>query len=75
GVWSRIRGQIMVYIVLIAITLVYKGHSDQFKFFREIKTVRGRHIQCCCDVPKRFDDVRHFIETFEEGGPLTIVYF
>ncbi|GMT12911.1 hypothetical protein PFISCL1PPCAC_4208, partial [Pristionchus fissidentatus] len=58
GDWSRIRGQFMVYTVLLVIALLYRGHSEQFEFLRELKTVTGRHIQCCCDVPQRLKDIK-----------------
>ncbi|GMT13800.1 hypothetical protein PFISCL1PPCAC_5097, partial [Pristionchus fissidentatus] len=75
GKWSRIRGQLFVYIALLAIAHVYKSHSDAVEFFQALKTVDGRYIQCCCDVPKRLDDIKDLGEKFEEGGMLINISF
>ncbi|GMT14048.1 hypothetical protein PFISCL1PPCAC_5345, partial [Pristionchus fissidentatus] len=68
GAWSRIKGQILVYTVLLIIGVSYKGHNEQYKFLGALKTVKGHHIQCCCNIPKSLKDMKDLIGTFEEGG-------
>ncbi|GMT14068.1 hypothetical protein PFISCL1PPCAC_5365, partial [Pristionchus fissidentatus] len=75
GDWSRIRGQVMVYTALLAIGLVYERHSSAVEFLQGLETVKGRHIQCCCDVPKRLKDIENIGEAFEAGGSYPIIDF
>ncbi|GMT14046.1 hypothetical protein PFISCL1PPCAC_5343, partial [Pristionchus fissidentatus] len=37
GDWSRIRGQVFVYIALVVIGLLYRVHSEQSTFWESSK--------------------------------------